>query len=1162
MTAFDFRLLGPVELRRGEHPVPLGSVRQRALLAVLLLSANEVVPTERLIDALWGPHPPLTARQSLHNHVSALRKLLGHGQAPAVLLTRDPGYLIEVEEERLDVARFRRLAERGSQALAADPATAAELLAAALALWRGPALADVVGMLGTGPAATAGELEEARSVASEQRIEAELALGRHREVTSELERLVRAEPLREHLRGQLMLALYRCGRQAEALETYRDARQRLVSELGMEPSVGLQRLEQAILAQDPALDLLLPAPPAGPRAAGGPLQQGGGQAAGGAAAVDRAEAEPPVGAEVAAGGAPPPGGAERKLVTVLLCDVDERAEPARERDPEDVGSVLAEHLERVRAVVEDLGGQVEHVVGGLTMAVFGVPRTGEDDTERAVRAALAMRDALALPAVRVRAAVATGEALVGRAAGGRITGDLVTVCGRLLHTAPPGAVLVSAATQRVTARTISYGSASLLALGGRAEPVPVWSALVPRTQDLLELAETAAAPLAGREAELRALWTGLEEVRARRTPRLVLLAGPAGIGKSRLVAELGRLLAADPRPATWRQGRCPHGSGAPWRALAEIVAAEAGILAGDGAERVGDKLTEAARGVVGDPAEAASVAGHLGRLLGTGAEPPGRESFAAWRRFLHGLAARRPLVMVVEDLHRADEALLEFLAGLAGADTPAGPASLLLVATARPGLLARRPGWAEAGTVVELGALAEADAARLVETLLAGHGLGGRASSLRQSRPGRALLARVAGNPLAAEEYARMLRERGARDELLGGDGPAPLPPVQPVVPETVRALVAARLDGLPVADKAVLADAAVLGHASSAAAVAALGEREPGWTRACLERLVEGGLLRHAEGTAPDGEPAYGFRRVLVMEVAYGQVPRALRAERHRHAAAWLQGLPAAVAAGPLTHHRLRAVAIARMSGAADPDQLAAVRLDLRQHYQRGRWDQAVAVADAVLAEPEVDGARDLELPARVCRGRILLARGQEAEAVAEADAVLALTRTTGDPRDSGQARAFAARALLACGRAGEARPVVDELLATLPEQPAEAEPGIDLPVVLAALGHDAEALGHGPEAGPGWKTPGPGRGVAARWLDAARAYLDGDPGSAAVVYAADGAQADEAEARLAAAGVLLAGGLAADAARELGAASAFWRRVGAGARLREADALLATPA
>ncbi|HEX6676145.1 MAG TPA: BTAD domain-containing putative transcriptional regulator, partial [Actinomycetes bacterium] len=602
MSAFEFRLLGPVELRRGEHPVPLGSVRQRALLAVLLLSANEVVPTERLIDALWGPYPPLAARQSLHNHVSALRKLLGLGQAPAVLLTRDAGYLMEVEEERLDVARFRRLAERGSQSLAAgDPATATELLGAALALWRGPALADVVGMLGTGPAATAGELEEARAVATEQRIEAELALGHHREVTSELERLVSAEPLREHLHGQLMLALYRCGRQAEALATYRDARQRLVSELGVEPSVGLQRLEQAILAQDPALDLLLPAPPA---------------------------EQPP-------GGDQAPGGAERKLVTVLLCDVDEPAEPARERDPEDVGSVLAEYLERVRAEVEDLGGQVEHVVGGLTMAAFGVPRTGEDDTERAVRAALAIRDALS-PAdrgaaarlqvgthepgsglaldppgrVRVRAAVATGEALVGQAPAAGITGDLVTVCGRLLHTAPPGAVLVSAATERLTARTIGYGSASLLALGGRAEPVPVWSALAPRSGDLLELAGTAAAPLAGREAELRALQRAYQEVRARRTPRLVLVTGPAGIGKSRLVAELGRRLAADPRPVTWRQGRCPHGSGAPWRALAEVVAARLDGLPPD------EKAVLADAAVLGGAGSAAAVAALGGREPG------------------------------------------------------------------------------------------------------------------------------------------------------------------------------------------------------------------------------------------------------------------------------------------------------------------------------------------------------------------------------------------------------------------------------------------------------------------------------------------------------------------------------------------------------------------
>ena len=903
-----------------------------------------------------------------------------------------------------------------------------ELLGAALALWRGPALADVIGMIGTGPAAVAGELEEARAVAAEQRIEAELALGRHREVSSELERLVRAEPLREHLRGQLMLALYRCGRQAEALATYRDAHQRLVSELGMEPSVALRRLEQAILAQDPALDLLLPTPPAEAREAAGPL-----------------EPEPAAGQADAA-----PDEAERKLVTVLLCDVDEPAEPARERDPEDVGNMLAQHLERVRAEVEDLGGQVEHVVGGLVrrpLHARGRHRAGGAGRPGDPR--------------RPQPAGGTGpggggdgEALVGhaRAAGGRITGDLVTVCGRLLHTAPPGAVVVSAATERATARTIGYGSASLLALGGRAEPVPVWSALAPRTQDVLELAGEAEVPLAGRVAELHALWEAFEQVRERRTPRLVLLAGPAGVGKSRLVAELGRLLAADPRPPGWRQGRCPHGQGAPWRALAEIVQAESGVLAGDDAEQAGRRIAEAARGVAGGPAEAAALAGHLRCLLGTGpdgSDPPAPERRAAWCRFLYGLAARRPLVLVVEDLHRADDALLDFLAGLAA---PAVAAPLLVVATARPELLERRADWAGERTVVELGPLAGADTARLVEALLAAHGLGAGVVP--------ALLDRVAGNPLAAEEYARMVGERGLPGELLAAGG---LPPVQPAIPETVRALVAARLDGLPAAEKAVLADAAVLGATSWPDAVAALGERGADWTWACLERLVAGRLLRRAEATAPGGEPTYAFRDVLVTEVAYGQVPRAVRAERHRRAAAWLEGLPAAVPPALLTRHRLRAVALARMTGAADAELEARIRLDLREHHRAGRWDQAVAVADAVLGEPETRGHHGLELPARVCRGRILLARGQEAAALAEAEAVLvlAVTMTAGDLPDLDPARAFAARALLVAGRPGEARAVVDELLAGLAGQ--QAELGSDLAAVLAALGHGPEVLGHG---------------------------------------------------------------------------------------------------
>jgi DNA-binding SARP family transcriptional activator/tetratricopeptide (TPR) repeat protein len=248
----DFRLLGPLEVAEHDHPLALGGAKQRALLAVLLLHANDVVPTERLIDELWGESPPATVAKSIQVYVSRLRKQLGDGR----LVTRTPGYVLFVDASELDVARFEGLVAEAGRA---DPEAAARKLRAALALWRGPPLAD----LAYEPFARApiARLEELRLVALEQRIDAELASGRHAELVGELEGLVGEHALRERMRGQLMLALYRSGRQAEALEAYREARRALVEELGIEPGRQLRELHDAILKQDPRLDLVVAAEP-------------------------------------------------------------------------------------------------------------------------------------------------------------------------------------------------------------------------------------------------------------------------------------------------------------------------------------------------------------------------------------------------------------------------------------------------------------------------------------------------------------------------------------------------------------------------------------------------------------------------------------------------------------------------------------------------------------------------------------------------------------------------------------------------------------------------------------------------------------------------------------------------------------------------------------
>jgi DNA-binding SARP family transcriptional activator len=247
--AVYFRILGPLEVVEGDLPLSLGGPRQRALLAILLLRANEVVSTDRLADQLWGETPPPSAAKAIQVYVSKLRKELGENR----LLTRAPGYVLIVEPSELDLGRFEQLV---ANARRADPHDAAAVLREALGLWRGEPLADLE--YEAFAQAEISRLEELRLAVLEERIDADLASGRHRETLGELEALVAAHPLRERLAGQLMLSLYRSGRQAEALDVYHRTRQVLVDEIGLEPNPALQRLEKAILNQDASLDLAQP----------------------------------------------------------------------------------------------------------------------------------------------------------------------------------------------------------------------------------------------------------------------------------------------------------------------------------------------------------------------------------------------------------------------------------------------------------------------------------------------------------------------------------------------------------------------------------------------------------------------------------------------------------------------------------------------------------------------------------------------------------------------------------------------------------------------------------------------------------------------------------------------------------------------------------------
>ena len=699
-----------------------------------------------------------------------------------------------------------------------------------------------------------------------------------------------------------------------------------------------------------------------------------------------------------------PGGAERKLVTVLLIDVEESREGFADLDPEDAGRLLTGPLGRVRAEVEAHGGVVTETLGGRTVALFGIPRTRDDDPERAVRAALAAVTSGHGGPVRVQAAVATGEVLVrpggDPAAGRRVAGEPMGTAARLQELAPAGAVLVSEATRRATERAIAYGPAREAPPGGR-DPVPAWPALAPRAGPASPSRRFP--PLVARDRELAALLAAAHRAGDGAGPVLVTVLGDAGIGKSRLLAELADRLTAgppDPREFAWRQGRAlPYGDGPTFGALAEAVKAEAGILESDGAELAGRRLVAAA-GAVAEPVTAAWVAGHLRRLVGVGGGRQGsagpttaadrEEEFAAWRRFLHGLAATRPLVLALEDLHRADDALLDFVEGLGHRD--AGPAAVLVLATARPELLERRPGWGAGGTTVRLDPLGDPDTTGLLATLLAHHGL--------PTEVDPALLGRVGGNPLFAEEYVRMLRDRGDP-----AAGPGPLPrstggsseesidrgtpsgfpgPLRPdPLPTGVHAIVAARLDALGRADKAVLHDAAVLGQAGWLGALAAITGRGRPELEACLARLEAREFLQRAPASRVAGEVEYAFRHTLVRDVAYGQVLRAERADKHRRAAEWIEGLAPDRAEGRaelLAYHYRAALSFARAAGTEPPGLAARALAALGEAGDRaaalGGWETAARfLAGALELSPEGDPARGqllLRLGRARCRGEM----------------------------------------------------------------------------------------------------------------------------------------------------------------------------------------------
>jgi class 3 adenylate cyclase/tetratricopeptide (TPR) repeat protein len=568
---------------------------------------------------------------------------------------------------------------------------------------------------------------------------------------------------------------------------------------------------------------------------------------------------------------------ERKVVTVLFCDLVGFTAKAEQLDPEEVRAVLRPYHDRVRAELERHGGTVEKFIGDAVMALFGAPTAHEDDPERAVRAALAIRDFAVEEGLELRVGVTTGEALVSLGASasegeGMASGDVVNTAARLQSAAPVNGILADETTFRATRTAIEFGDAPAVVAKGKAEPVSVWEATKAHSRFGVDVTHHARAELVGRAQELGFLRDAFLRARTTRTPQLVTLVAVPGMGKSRLVYELMRIVDADPELVTWRQGRClAYGDGVAFWALAEVVKAQAGISERDTEAEAAEKLHTAVEDAIDDANDVRWVESHLRPLVGleadTGLGGDRRgEAFAAWRRFLEALAEERPLVLVLEDLHWADEGLLDFVDELV--DWLSG-VPLLVVCSARPELLERRPGWGGGklnASTIGLSPLSQDQTALLISHVLE--------RSLLPAEIQQALLERSEGNPLYAEQFAQLYVERGSAEDL-------PLP-------ETLQGIVAARLDGLSSDEKAVLQDASVVGKVFWTGAL----RRDEREATSLLHSLERKGFLTRQRRSSVESEGEWAFAHMLLRDVAYGQIPRAERAHKHRETAEWIESL------------------------------------------------------------------------------------------------------------------------------------------------------------------------------------------------------------------------------------------------------------------------------
>jgi class 3 adenylate cyclase/predicted ATPase len=741
---------------------------------------------------------------------------------------------------------------------------------------------------------------------------------------------------------------------------------------------------------------------------------------------------------------------------VLFADLVGFTPLSESRDPEEVRELLSRYFESCRRLVELYGGTVEKFIGDAVMAVWGTPVAQEDDAERAVRAALdlvaavlALGDEVGAPELRARAGVLTGEAAVNLAASGEgmVAGDLVNTAARIQAAAEPGTVLVGEATHRASERAVAFEEAGEHALKGKAEPVPLWRAVrVTAARGGALRSEGLEAPFVGRERELRLVKELFHAAAEQSRTQLVQIGGIAGIGKSRLAWEFFKYLDGLAENIFWHRGRClAYGEGVAYWALAEMVRTRAQILEGEPQESARVKLQACLAEHLPDEEERAWVGPRLGNLLGLEerSDTDRQDLFAAWRLFFERLADTSPVVLVFEDLQWADQALLAFVEYLLEWSEAQ---RLYVLALSRPELAERQPEFGRGvrnAASLALEPLADAEMTALLDGYVPG-----LPEELRAQ-----VLARAQGVPLYAVETVRMLLDRG----LLAQEGSVYRPTGEIAtleVPESLHALAAARLDGLPAEERQLVQEACVLGKTFTKQALAALSGRPEAELEPLLSGLVRKEVLSLQADPRQPERGQYGFLQELLRQVAYETLSRRDRKQRHLAAVAALEQtfegvdeeVPEVIAA-----HLLAAAE----SAPDDPDT-PEIRLWARAALvQAGERAAALAAPDE--AQHYLDQAAALAADESPLQAELLERAGTLAYQAGSTAAARQRLEEAIDLHEQGGDALAAARAAVALadvdfgeGRLEEARTRLESVLAAL----EQAGPSGELAATLAQLG------------------------------------------------------------------------------------------------------------